>query len=110
MTEFLHEKYKEFIRYNYGIQSGYCMYNNMEELMCEFATEVAKEYIEMASKLENENKELKNELQQSKEIIIDVLPILTEDIPIGVTSVKSYNKYLMCNRIKNFLKGENKNA
>ena len=54
MTEFLHEKYKEFIRYNYGIQSGYCMYNNMEELMCDFATEVAKEYIEMASKLENE--------------------------------------------------------
>ena len=59
MTEFLHEKYKEFMRYKYGIQSGYCMWNNMEELMCDFATEVAKEYIEMASKLENENKERK---------------------------------------------------
>ena len=62
MTEFLHEKYKEFIRYKYGIQSGYCMWNNMEELMCEFATEIAKEYIEMASKLENENKELKKQI------------------------------------------------
>ena len=62
MTGFLHEKYKKFIRYNYGIQSGYCMYNNMEELMCNFATEVAKEYIEMASKLETENKKLKKQI------------------------------------------------
>ena len=110
MTEFLHEKYKEFIRNNYGIQSGGFMCSNIEELMCDFATEVAKEYIEMASKLENENKELKNELQQSKEIIIDVLPILIENIPIGAISLESYKKYLMYDRINKFLKGENKNA
>ena len=84
--------------------------SNIKELICDFATEVTKEYIEMANKFENENKELKNELQQSKEILIDALSILTEEIPIGVTSVESYNKYLICNRIKKFLKGENKNA
>lgn len=60
MTEFLHEKYKEFIRNNYGIQSGGFMCSNIEELMCDFATEVAKEYIEMANKLKEENELIKN--------------------------------------------------
>ena len=83
--------------------------NFLISLWVDCATETTKEmqeYIEIANKLETENKELKNELQQSKEIIIDVLSILTEDIPIGVISIKSYNKYLMCDRIKKFLKGE----
>lgn len=60
MTKFLHNKYKDFIRNKYNITSGGFATNNIEEIMCDFATEVAKDYIEQANNFQNQIKRMRN--------------------------------------------------
>ncbi len=80
MTEFLHKKYIEFMRKRYGVTSGIC-FGNQKELMCDFATEMAKEYIKQAQDFEEENKKLKKENAELDSKIENIRYYLDHEIP-----------------------------